>query len=85
MTLENRVRTENSVQTAGGATSPVYIGGDEDMTKFLAKFRKDENGASLIEYSLLIGLITVASVTLIALMGPWVATQWQALVTATGA
>ena len=55
------------------------------MTKFLAKFRKDENGASLIEYSLLIGLITVASVTLIALMGPWVATQWQALVTATGA
>ncbi len=55
------------------------------MTKFLAKFRKNDDGASLIEYSLLIGLITVAAVASIALMGPWVAAQWAALVAATGA
>ena len=55
------------------------------MTKLLAKFRKDEDGASLIEYSVLIGLITVAAVASIIIMGPWVALQWSNLVTATGA
>jgi len=55
------------------------------MIKFINKFRKEENGASLIEYSLLIGLITVAAVASIILMGPWVAAQWAALVAATGA
>lgn len=55
------------------------------MMNIIKKFRRKEDGASLIEYSLLIGLITVAAVASIILMGPWVAAQWQALVTATGA
>lgn len=55
------------------------------MLNLIKKFRKEEDGASLIEYSLLIGLITVAAVASILVIGPWVAAQWAALVVATGA
>ena len=49
------------------------------MTKFwgfLARLREDEKGASLIEYSILIGLISALAVASILLMGQWVASQW---------
>jgi len=52
------------------------------MSKLMAKvrdFRKDEDGASLIEYSILIGLITVAVIGLISGIGDWVVSQWSAL------
>ena len=42
-------------------------------------FAKDESGASLIEYSILIGLITVAVIGLISGIGDWVISQWSAL------
>jgi pilus assembly protein Flp/PilA len=45
----------------------------------IAKFRKDESGAALIEYSVLIGLITVAVIATIVLVGGWVGTQWTNL------
>ena len=53
------------------------------MTKLwgmLARVRKDEKGASLIEYSILIGLISALAVASILLMGQWVASQWASLV-----
>ena len=49
----------------------------------LKLFKKDEEGASLIEYSLLIGLITVLVIGLIVTMGGWVNNQWSNLVSAT--
>jgi pilus assembly protein Flp/PilA len=52
------------------------------MNKLIAKFAKDESGAALVEYSLLIGLITVAVVATIVLIGTWVSAQWVALNTA---
>ena len=42
----------------------------------------DEKGAALLEYSLLIGLITVGAVTLITGAGDWVVDQFEALDTA---
>lgn len=51
----------------------------------LAQFKKDESGAALVEYSLLIGLITVAAVVAVTAIGIWVATQWGSLQTAVGA
>ena len=45
----------------------------------IAKLRKDESGAALIEYSVLIGLITVAVIATIVLVGNWVGTQWTNL------
>ena len=55
------------------------------MRKFIiTRLKNDEEGAALVEYSLLIGIITVAAVGSIVLVGPWVGQQWQALVTALG-
>ena len=52
---------------------------------FFARLRKDENGASLIEYSILIGLISALAVGSILIMGEWVASQWAYLITVTSA
>jgi pilus assembly protein Flp/PilA len=51
----------------------------------LAHLRKDQKGATMIEYSILIGIITVVAIGFISLMGTWVASQWAALVSYTGA
>ena len=50
----------------------------------LNSFKKDESGASLVEYSLLIGLITVGVVALVIAVGGWVGTQWTNLATDLG-
>lgn len=55
------------------------------MTKLFNSFKRDESGATLIEYSLLIGLITVVAVVAIGLVGVWVNGQWTDLQTAIGA
>jgi pilus assembly protein Flp/PilA len=45
----------------------------------LNSFKKNESGASLIEYSLLVGLITVGVVLTVVAVGGWVNEQWNAL------
>jgi pilus assembly protein Flp/PilA len=45
----------------------------------LWQFKNNQKGAALVEYSLLIGLITVAVVATIALVGTWVSNQWTTL------
>jgi len=52
------------------------------MTKLqnLAKhFIADENGASLVEYTVLLGIMLVAVIGTIGTVGTWVAGQWTAL------
>jgi pilus assembly protein Flp/PilA len=59
---------------------------EHEMTKlgaFFARLRKDEKGATMIEYSILIGIITVAAIGLIAGMGDYVVDQWTLLDAAT--
>jgi pilus assembly protein Flp/PilA len=51
----------------------------------IADLKKNVEGASLIEYSLLIGLISAAVVVVIGLMGDKVLNWWGTLNTATGA
>lgn len=51
------------------------------MKSLLSKFAKDESGAALVEYSLLIGLITAAVVLAAIFVGGWVGAQWGALET----
>lgn len=62
------------------------------MNKLIAKaqtalwqFKKDQSGAALVEYSILIGLITVAAIVAIGAVGVWVALQWGNLQTTIGA
>lgn len=49
-------------------------------TKCLAKrFLASEDGASLIEYSILIGLITAVILAIILAIGTWMGNAWQTL------
>ena len=45
----------------------------------LEKFGKDEEGAALIEYTVLIGIMLVAVIAAIVFVGGWLGTQWAAL------
>jgi pilus assembly protein Flp/PilA len=52
------------------------------MTKILAalkKFQKDEEGAALIEYTVLLGILLVAVIATITLVGTWINNKWTAL------
>jgi len=40
-----------------------------NLTNIVKKFARDESGASMVEYSVLIGIVTVAVVGAITLMG----------------
>lgn len=57
------------------------------MTKlgvFFARMRKDEKGATMIEYSILIGIITVGAIVGISFMGTYVSQQWTTLMNTPG-
>ena len=49
------------------------------MKKLLSQFVRDEDGAAMIEYSVLIGLITALTIGLIVAVGLWVNGEWTAL------
>lgn len=46
------------------------------------QFRDDENGAAMVEYSILIGIITAAVILLIISVGAFVTDAWTDLDTA---
>jgi pilus assembly protein Flp/PilA len=46
------------------------------LTKKLAD---DEQGAALVEYTVLLGIMLVAVITTISLVGGWMTTKWAAL------
>jgi pilus assembly protein Flp/PilA len=43
------------------------------------QFRDDENGAAMVEYTILLGIITVAVIATIILVGGWVSGKWATL------
>jgi pilus assembly protein Flp/PilA len=49
------------------------------------KFANDEEGAALIEYTVLLGVLIVTVIATIGLVGKWVAGNWTALCTSLGA
>jgi pilus assembly protein Flp/PilA len=51
------------------------------VTNFLQKLRRDEDGAALIEYTVLLGILIVAVIATITLVGSWVSGQWNTLQT----
>ena len=54
------------------------------MRKLIAKFAREEDGAAMIEYSVLIGIITAAAIGLILAIGAYVTGAWGDLCTALG-
>ena len=49
------------------------------------RFLKDEQGLETVEYAIILGLIVVATITLITTLGGWVSGQFQAVVDEVGA
>ena len=45
----------------------------------LEKLRRDEDGAALIEYTVLLGILLIAVVATIIAVGSWVNGRWTAL------
>lgn len=49
------------------------------LANIARRFRNDEDGAAMVEYSILIGIITAAAITLIIGVGGYVTTAWDTL------
>ena len=49
------------------------------IKKMATRFMKDDSGASFLEYTVLLGIILVASIVTIQAVGQWAAGQWTAL------
>lgn len=45
----------------------------------LKDLASDEDGAALIEYTVLLGILLVAVIVTIGLVGTWIGTQWTNL------
>lgn len=43
------------------------------------QFRDEESGAAMVEYTVLLGIITAATIAFILLVGTWVTGQWTYL------
>lgn len=50
-----------------------------ELKDLKARLDSDESGASLVEYSVLIGIITVGAIASVIFVGGWVAARWAAL------
>jgi pilus assembly protein Flp/PilA len=61
-----------------------YIAAATQLGNLRTRLARDDRGAALVEYSVLIGLITVAAIASILSVKGWVAGAWAALVTHLG-
>jgi len=52
------------------------------LLALLRNLERDEGGAALIEYTVLLGILVVAVIATIVAVGGWVNGQWTALNTA---
>ncbi|TIS89309.1 MAG: Flp family type IVb pilin [Mesorhizobium sp.] len=46
------------------------------------QFRDDETGAAMVEYTILLGIITVAVIATIILVSAWIKGEWTTLLAA---
>jgi pilus assembly protein Flp/PilA len=47
--------------------------------ELMKRFAEDEDGASLLEYTVLMGILLVATIATITAVGGWISNQWTAL------
>jgi pilus assembly protein Flp/PilA len=50
--------------------------------RLVKRLSSDEDGAALVEYTVLLGVMLVAVISTVVLVGGWVNTKWTALWTA---
>ncbi|NKB53799.1 MAG: Flp family type IVb pilin [Rhizobiaceae bacterium] len=49
------------------------------LSEFIRKFAKDERGAALIEYTILLSLITAMLVIFVVIVSDWMSDEWSDL------
>ena len=49
----------------------------------LTRLLGDESGVTMLEYTILLGIITIAVIGSVITMGTWVSTKWSTLVSTT--
>ena len=49
------------------------------ILRLTRRLKSDEDGASLIEYTVLIGILLVAVIAVIGAVGSWINSQWSSL------
>ena len=49
------------------------------LVKLVNQLKSDEDGASLVEYTVLLGILLVAVIATITFVGGWINNQWVAL------
>ena len=81
MTGDARVWISSLARLVGFKPPKGEIGMKKLMT-MTRQFREDENGAAMVEYSILIGLISAAAIAAIVLVGGYVSTSWNKLTNA---
>jgi len=47
------------------------------LTSLVGRLRRDEDGAALIEYSVLVGIIIVAVLATVVAVGGWMNSPWS--------
>ena len=52
------------------------------IVKLMKQLKSDEDGAALIEYTVLLAILLVAVIAIIAGVGGWISTEWASLSTA---
>jgi pilus assembly protein Flp/PilA len=57
----------------------------KQLTSVVKDFARDERGASLLEYSVLLAMISIVVIATIGLVGNWVEGRWTALLDALNA
>jgi pilus assembly protein Flp/PilA len=51
----------------------------DQFKTLLAEFKREEDGAALIEYTVLLGILLVVSFAIVAAVGGWINKEWTAL------
>jgi pilus assembly protein Flp/PilA len=50
-----------------------------ELVNLIQRLSEDEEGASLIEYTVLLGILLVVVIVTIGLVGTWISSKWTAL------
>jgi pilus assembly protein Flp/PilA len=50
-----------------------------NLINLIEQVQADEEGAALIEYTVLLGILLIAVITTIGLVGTWINGKWHAL------
>ena len=51
------------------------------LANIASRFREEEEGAAMVEYTVLLGIITVAVIGTVVWVGTWVTANWTELQT----